>query len=153
MTGRIFQLNVSSGGVPKLPIREVRVERLGLAGDRHAHPKLHGGLSRAVCLLSLELIQQLQAEGHPIWPGSTGENVTFSGIDFMALAVGMRLALGDDVIVQLTRTTEPCKVIAGSFRDHDFRRFDHAKHPNITRWYASVEREGSICVGQPIRIL
>ena len=97
MSGRIFQLNVSPGGVPKLPIREARVDQLGLAGDGHAHPKIHGGPERAVCLLALELIQQFQAEGHPIWPGSTGENVTFSGLDYTSFVPGMRLALGDEV--------------------------------------------------------
>lgn len=153
MTGRIFQLNISSGGVPKLPVREAHVDRLGLAGDEHAHPKVHGGPDRAVCLLALELIQRLQAEGHPIWPGSTGENVTVSGLDYMAFAVGMRLALGDELVVQLTRATEPCKFIAGSFSDSNFRRLDHEKQPGITRWYARVEREGTIRVGQPIRIL
>jgi MOSC domain-containing protein YiiM len=151
--GRIFQLAVSPGGVPKLPIREARVDRLGLAGDDHAHPKHHGGPERAVCLFALELIEQLQAAGHPIWPGSAGENVTFRGLDYMALAPGMRLALGDEVIVQLTRATEPCKFIAGSFLGGVFRTIDHALHPGITRWYASVEREGTIRVAQPVRIV
>ena len=153
MSGRIFQLSISPGGVPKLPLREARVEKLGLAGDGHAHPKIHGGPERAVCLLALELIQQFQAEGHPIWPGSTGENVTFSGLDYTALAPGTRLALGDEVIVQLTRATAPCKTIAGSFSDRDFHWLDHEKRPGITRWYASVEREGSVRVGQRIAIL
>jgi len=153
VNGRIFQLNISPGGVPKLPIREARVDRLGLAGDGHAHPKVHGGPERAVCLLSLELIQMLQAEGHPIWPGSTGENVTFTGLDPAVLAPGIRLALGDEVIVQLTRATEPCRFIAGSFLDGAFRRIDHDKHPGITRWYASVEREGTIRVAQPVLIM
>lgn len=153
MSGRIFQLNISPGGVPKLPIREARVDRLGLVGDGHAHPKVHGGPERAVCVLSLELIHLLQAEGHPIWPGSTGENVTFTGLDHAALAPGVRLALGDEVIVQLTRATEPCKFIAGSFIGGEFRRIDHGKHPSHTRWYGSVEREGVVRVAQAIRIL
>ncbi len=33
MSSRIFQINTSPGGVPKLPIREAGVSELGLVGD------------------------------------------------------------------------------------------------------------------------
>jgi MOSC domain-containing protein YiiM len=150
---RIFQLNLSAGGVPKLPVREARCGALGLDGDGHAHPKNHGGPERALCLYSLEVIQALQAEGHPIWPGSAGENVTVTGGDWAALAAGQRFALGDDVIIELTRATEPCKQIADSFVDRQFRRIDHEKRPGWSRWYAKIEREGVLRVGQSIRSL
>jgi MOSC domain-containing protein YiiM len=139
--------------VPKLPIREARCTALGLAGDGHAHPKIHGGPERALCLYSLELIQALQAEGHPIWPGSAGENVTLAGVDWAALAAGAKLALGDQVIAVLTRPTEPCKNIAASFSDRNHRRIDHARHPGWSRWYARIEREGVLRVGQPVRLV
>src|SRR3954447_5109753 len=66
VTSRIFQLSRSTGGVPKLAVREAHVSMLGLDGDGHDHPKIHGGPERALCLYSLEVIAQLQAEGHPI---------------------------------------------------------------------------------------
>lgn len=153
MTARIFQLNISPGGVPKLPLREVRVRTLGLEGDGHKHTKVHGGPTRAVSLYALEVIQALQAEGHPIWPGSAGENVTLSGLSWSSLASDARLALGDEVIVVLTKVAEPCKVIAGSFLDANIRRIDERKHPGWGRWYASVEREGTLRVGQLARLL
>ena len=105
---RIFQLSTSRGGVPKLAVREARVTTLGLEGDGHAHPKIHGGPERALCLYSLEVIAALQAEGHPIFPGSTGENVTITGLPGTSLAAGVRLALGAEVIVELTRIASPC---------------------------------------------
>ena len=71
MTATVHQLAVSKGGVPKLPVPEVLVHELGLAGDKQKHTKIHGGPQRAVCLYALERIAQLQAEGHPITPGST----------------------------------------------------------------------------------
>ena len=37
---RVFQLNISPGGVPKLPIREAHCSTLGLEGDGHAHPAM-----------------------------------------------------------------------------------------------------------------
>ncbi len=150
---RIFQLNTSPGGVPKLPLREAHCGTLGLAGDGHIHTKIHGGPERAVCLYAVEVITALQAEGHPIWPGSAGENVTLTGVDWAALEVGQKFALGDEVIIVLTRPTEPCKNIAASFSDGVFRRIDHAKQPGWSRWYARVEREGQLRVGQAVRAL
>jgi MOSC domain-containing protein YiiM len=150
---RIFQLNISGGGVPKLPIREAHCGSLGLDGDGHAHPKIHGGPERALCLYSIEVIQALQAEGHPLWPGSCGENVTLAGGDWTSLAAGQRFALGDQVIIELTRPTEPCKQIKASFVDGQFRRIDHPTHPGWSRWYARVEREGLMRVGHPVERL
>jgi MOSC domain-containing protein YiiM len=65
----VNQINVSDGGVPKLPVWEAKVGERGLDGDRQRNLKVHGGPDRAVCLYSLELIEQLQKEGHPIDSG------------------------------------------------------------------------------------
>lgn len=143
---RIFQLSISSGGVPKLPVREAVANELGLDGDGHAHPKIHGGPERALCLYSLEVISQLQSEGHPIWPGSVGENVTITGYEWASLAAGARLALGD-VVVELTRIAEPCKQIIESFSDRNSKRL---AAPELGRWYARVLRPGMLRVGMPV---
>ena len=52
----------------------------GLEGDRQRDLRFHGGPLRAVSLYSLELIEALQAEGHPIAPGAMGENLTMAGV-------------------------------------------------------------------------
>ena len=101
MTGRIFQLNSSPGGVPKLALREAEVTELGLSGDEHKFPDIHGGPERALCLYSLERILELQQEGHPIFPGAVGENVTISGIDWNKVTPGQRLALGNECLWKL----------------------------------------------------
>jgi MOSC domain-containing protein YiiM len=147
MTARIFQLSRSKGGVPKLAVREARAHALGLDGDGHAHPKIHGGPERAVCLYSLEVIAALQAEGHPIFPGATGENVTITGLPWATLAAGARLALGPEVIVELTRIASPCKQIIEAFADRDSKRL---ADPAIGRWYARVVREGLLRVGMTV---
>jgi MOSC domain-containing protein YiiM len=147
VTSRIFQLSRSTGGVPKLAVREAHVSMLGLDGDGHDHPKIHGGPERALCLYSLEVIAQLQAEGHPIFPGSTGENVTITGLAWDSLAAGTRLALGPEVIVELTRIASPCKQIIESFAD---RKSDRLAVPARGRWYARVLTAGLLRVGQPV---
>lgn len=150
MTARIFHLAISDGGAPKQAIREGVVGELGIAGDRQKHTKIHGGPVRALCLYSLELIQTLQAEGHPIYPGSVGENVTISGLDWSALGPGTRVALGDEVEIELTTIADPCKNIGASFIDGRFKRID--VHPEA-RWYCKVVRRGTLRISQPVRIL
>ena len=46
MSSRIFQINTSPGGVPKLAIREAVLSELGLVGDSHNFPDIHGGPDR-----------------------------------------------------------------------------------------------------------
>jgi MOSC domain-containing protein YiiM len=152
MTGHIFSLQRSSGGVPKLAVREVAVTELGLEGDYQRNRRYHGGPERALCLLALEVILKLQAERHPIYPGSTGENITIAGLDWSALRLGDCLALGDAVVIQITSYTIPCKNIAASFEAGQFRRMSHTAHPGETRLYARVLQTGVLRVGQPVHV-
>ncbi|MDQ6653582.1 MAG: MOSC domain-containing protein [Acidobacteriota bacterium] len=153
MKGRIFQLNISPGGVPKLATHEAEVNELGLVGDAHRFPDIHGGPERALCLFSLERILELQAEGHPIFPGSVGENVTVTGLAWEQLNPGTRLGLGDEVLVEITGYTTPCNTIPSSFIDGKYQRISQKLHPGYSRLYARVLQPGRIRVGQTIELL
>ena len=153
MDGRIFQLSRSGGGVPKLAVREALVTEAGLEGDRQRDLRFHGGPDRALCLYSLELILELQAEGHPIFPGSVGENVTVTGLDWSRLEPGARRALGEEALVEITSYTKPCKVIAESFNGGDFKRIYHDQRPGDSRLYARVLRPGRVTVGHAVKLL
>jgi MOSC domain-containing protein YiiM len=150
--GRIASLNVSAGGVPKLPVSEARLGVTGLAGDRQRNKRIHGGPMRALCLYSLERIVALQGEGHPIAPGSAGENVTLEEIEWTLIVPSVRLALGDAEI-EITAFTEPCRVIRHSFNREDSRRIGQDVHPGWSRVYARVLVEGTLRVGDDARIL
>jgi MOSC domain-containing protein YiiM len=150
--GRIVQLSVSPGGVPKLPVPEARVTALGLEGDAHRNLEHHGGPERAVCLFSLERIQALRAEGHSIAPGAIGENVTVEGLDWSRVTPGTRLELGDEVVVEVTRYTTPCMNIAPAFKGGNFARVSEKKHPGDSRVYARVLQTGTIRAGDAVRL-
>lgn len=150
--GHIAQISVSSGGVPKLPVADATVGELGLAGDRHRGAG-HGGPERAVCLYSLEVIEQLQAEGHPIAPGTAGENVTVAGLDWQRIVPGARLRLGSQVLLEVTRYTTPCTNIAASFIDGEFIRILQDRYPGQSRVYTRVLAGGELCPGDPVEIL
>ena len=152
MSGRIFQLNISAGGVPKLAVREGQVNELGLVGDEHRFPDIHGGPERALCLFSLERIVELQAEGHPIFPGAVGENITIAGIDWQQVVPGVQLALGEEVLLEITSYTSPCNTIPASFADGQYQRISQKAHPGWSRVYARVLNGGQVRVGQPVKL-
>ena len=151
--GYIHQLNCSNGGVPKVPVAEAELTLTGLVGDRQRYPIIHGGPQRALCLYSLEVIQALQAEGHPIYPGSIGENVTVAGLDWSQLAPGQRLALGDEVVIEITSYANPCRNIRGSFGDGKYKRVAQKQHAGESRLYARVLQTGKLAAGQRVRVL
>jgi MOSC domain-containing protein YiiM/GNAT superfamily N-acetyltransferase len=154
MNGRVLQVNISPGGVPKLPVEEAWVGHMGLAGDRHDHHWVHGGPHRAVCLLGIEAIGRVRADGHPgVVPGAVGENLTTEGIELGTLAVGTRLAIGDDVVLEISNPANPCDVIKGAFTNGKSGRISIHLHPDDSRMYARVLAEGRVRRGDGIRVL
>lgn len=149
----IVQVNVSNGGVPKRAVAQALVTATGLEGDAVNHPKIHGGPERAVCLYSLERLLALQDEGHPIFPGAVGENLTITGLDWARLTPETVLEVGEDEgpVLQLTRPVTPCNTIAAYFNgEKGYRRIDEERRPGWARWYARVRREGLIRPGDAV---
>ena len=153
MTGRIVQVSVSAGGVPKTAVERARVTSHGLEGDRHRDHEHHGGPERAVCIFSVEAIEALKAEGHPVVPGGLGENLTIAGLDWSAVVPDAILKIGDDLVVQITRYTSPCVNITRSFLHGDYSRVSQKRHPGSSRVYARVLAPGSVKAGDPVRLL
>jgi MOSC domain-containing protein YiiM/GNAT superfamily N-acetyltransferase len=151
-SGRIVQVSVSRGGVPKLPIERAWVGHLGLEGDRQRERTVHGGPHRAVCLFGIEAIERLQAEGHPVEPGSVGENLTTSGIEWSTLPLGTRARIGDQLLLEVASPTAPCATQKHNFRDGRVSRISIKLHPSDSRMYARVLREGEVRPGDPIVI-
>ena len=151
-TPHLVQVNVSPGGVPKLPVPGARVRVNGVEGDRQHSPTVHGGPHRAVSILGIEAIRRVAAEGHPIAPGTTGENLTVAGFDVSTLPIGTRLAIGDEAVLELSAPTNPCRTIRRSFADLRFGRLGIVAHPADSRMYARVLREGMVRPGDPITI-
>ncbi len=150
--GHVTSLNRSDGGVPKLPVASCEITAAGLVGDRQRNLKFHGGPDRAVCLLAQEIIDDLAAQGHPIRPGSTGENITIAGLDWAALKPGDRLILGNTVELLITSYTAPCSNIAKSFLGGAIACLDQHKNPGRARLYARVLTPGTVRVGDQVTI-
>jgi len=150
VSGIVHRINVSPGGVPKLPVEEAEVTSLGIVGDGHNDQVHHGGSEAALCLFSLEVIETLRSEGHPIFPGAAGENLTISGIEWDAMTPGAKWRLGDSVDIEISGYTTPCIKNAGWFIDGDFMRMHQSRHPGFSRVYARVLTPGRLQPGDSI---
>jgi len=161
MTGSVLHIHTSKGGIPKLPIAEATVTPLGLEGDVHAHPEIHGGSRQALLLITAEGIEELTRSGFALYAGALGENITTQGLDRRAWRVGQRWGIGPDVIVEFTKIRGPCKTIHVYNPGIQTAIYDaavKAGDPSSPRWglsgfYARVVRPGAIRRGDAIALL
>jgi MOSC domain-containing protein YiiM len=148
MTGVLAQLNVSPGGMPKLPVVFARVTAGGVEGDRQRNLKYHGGPDRAVCIYSEELYDELRDAGIDMSAGSVGENFTTRGIDLRKLAKGDQLRVGGDAgcVIELTDVRVPC---------NQLKRWDPELPELIvgrSGWVARVVKDGTVRPGDVIEV-
>lgn len=110
MTGSIVQINISPGGIPKRSIAEAEVTPVGIRGDSWAHPQIHGGPNQAVLLITSEGLEELVAQGYPVFAGALGENLTTVGLDRRLIRVGQRYRVGD-VVLEISKMRSPCATL------------------------------------------
>ena len=143
MSATLAQLNVSKGGMPKLPVEAARVTRFGVEGDEQRNLKHHGGPNRAVCIFSEELYDWLREKGIDLQNGSVGENFTTRGLDLNKLTKGDRLRVGD-CLIELTDVRVPCR---------NLKKWD-ADLPELivgrSGWVAKVIEEATVKPGDAI---
>ncbi len=153
MQGTIEQLSISKGGMPKLPIPEAWAGTLGLEGDLHRNPQVHGGPRKAILLISAEDIAGLAADGFSVGPGALGENLTVSGMDFRQFRTGQRFRAGDAVL-ELTRLRQPCHNLE-MYNNGEPGRIQEALLTPYARggFYAAVLQPGLIRTGDIISLV
>ena len=146
MAAKLIALNISPGGMPKLPITSAFVSHDGVAGDWQRNRKYHGGIDRAICLYSHELYDRLRAMDIDLPSGSVGENFTTTGIDFDHLRPGDRLEVGRAVI-EITGVRTPCGNL-------------NKVHPKLlaameghSGWLAKVVVEGDVRPGDEVSVV
>jgi MOSC domain-containing protein YiiM len=143
---RLISVNISSGGIPKLPVPRGQVTFEGLVGDGRDHAK-HIKPSRAICTLDLEIIEQLREEGFPVNPGDLGENLTLSGCRDWQIVPGARLRFGGGVEIEISEARRPCFVLDALHPD--------LKHVTVGRlgWMARVTKTGWIIPGEEVELI
>lgn len=144
MKGKVIAVNISKEkGQKKTPIGMAWLEEdYGLRDDAHA-----GDGVRQVSLLAQESIEKIRAKGLEVKPGDFAENITTEGIDLTRLPLGTRIAIGEEVLVELTQLGKVC---------HDpcniFYQVGECVMPT-EGVFARVLRSGWIKIADPITIL
>ena len=152
MSARVIGLFVSQGGVPKLPVDALSVTMTGCLGDKQNDLKHHGGPDKAICILQNCIIENLQSKGHPIIPGSTGENLLLDGCEVGEIYPGSIITF-EQLEIEITQDAPPCKTISNSFTDGNFNLISHRKYPQFTRWYGKVIKEGKLILDEEFEII
>jgi MOSC domain-containing protein YiiM len=133
----------------------------GIAGDRHNNPQIHGGPVKALLLITSEGLDELKAQGFPVYPGAMGENITTAGLDRRNMRLGQRYRIGE-IIVQLSKMRQPCDnlnpygagVIQKAVYDAKVKADDHTSPRwGLAGFYASVVQTGTIRPGDQITLL
>ncbi len=144
--GQIISINVSSGGIPKLPKPRISVGIGGLEGDGHNHEK-HRVVHQAVCLQDIEKLEELKSEGYSLPPGATGENLTVQYLNVNKLPLGTVLRFANGVMLELTKVRKPCYVLDSI---NPRLKTDIEGRCGI---YARVLQEGIFTQGETIEII
>jgi MOSC domain-containing protein YiiM len=105
MKGKVIAVNISKAkGQKKMPVGISWIEEgFGLQDDAHA-----GEGDRQVSLLAQESIEKMRAKGLDVKPGDFAENITTKGIILTSIPIGTRLAIGNEVIVEVTQHGKIC---------------------------------------------
>lgn len=156
----ILQINISRGGIPKRAIGEAQVTALGISGDQQAHAQIHGGPRKAILIITSEGLEELIAQGYPLYAGALGENLTTSGLDRRSVRIGQRYRT-PEVVLEISKLREPCGQLNIYGRGIEKAVYDaqvEAGDATSPRWglggfYASVVCGGTIRTGDPLVLL
>ncbi|MHC4149878.1 MAG: MOSC domain-containing protein [Planctomycetota bacterium] len=142
--GKIKAISISKEkGTKKVNVPEAELRTdFGIEGDAHA-----GNTHRQISLLGAESIDKMIEKGAKVAPGSFAENITTEGIDLLALKVGAKLKLGEDVELQITQFGKKCHS-----RCEIFEQVGDCVMPR-EGVFAKVTRAGRLRVGDIIEVL
>ena len=160
MQGTILQINTSPGGLPKRAISGGLITSLGLEGDRHAHPAIHGGPEKAILIIAAEVVDELAARGYPVFYGALGENLTTRGLRIRDLRVGDQLRAGA-ALLEITKPRGPCSAlhvygesIQGEIHDSQVKALDYTSPRwGMSGFYARVLQCGPVRMNDIIELV
>jgi MOSC domain-containing protein YiiM len=136
-------------GIFKRPVvGPVSIDTQGLADDAILDRRHHGGVDQAIyAYFADDYFWWANELGMAIEPGLFGENLTISGIEGRAVAVGDRLAMGD-VVLEVTAHRTPCSVFSARMGDPKFSRRFHKSGRSGA--YCRVISAGAVEAGMDI---
>ena len=142
MKGRVEAVCTSDTKGPKQPVESTQLRRgHGAVGDVHA-----GTWHRQLSLLALEHIETMRETLPDLAFGAFGENMVIRGLDPAEIAIGRRLRVGAEAVLQITQHGKECHnrcVIYETVGDCIMPR---------SGTFARVVRSGRVEVGDELRV-
>jgi MOSC domain-containing protein YiiM len=91
-------------------VQKEAVERVFLVVEKGIQGDAHFGFGhRQVSLLADESIDKMREKGlDDLQPGAFGENIVTRGIDLLSLAIGDRVRVGEEVLLEVTQIGKEC---------------------------------------------
>jgi MOSC domain-containing protein YiiM len=170
-------LDVMSGIDKTLCDMPMHVSKLGLEGDEH-DPTFHGGPDKAIlgcestsvhfqqpwpCMLAHFFRSQDCSSHYPNWqssypdrsgkfvPGGFGENFVTAHMNERNVCIGDVISVGPEVILQVSLPRQPCFKLNHRFSLKNFAPVTY--QTSRTGWYYRVLQEGSVKVGDELRLV
>ena len=142
---------IETTGIYKLAASgRVNVGTFGIDGDFIGDTENHGGADQAVYVYGrTDYDWWSGALGRRLEPGTFGENLTISGLQSAAFAIGDRLRVGS-LVLEVSAPRIPCSTLARRMADPLFvKKFRRAERPGL---YCRVLEEGAIRSGDAVAI-
>ena len=142
--GKIIAISISEQkGQKKHNIEQANlIVDHGMEGDAHA-----GNWHRQISLLGIQSIEYMKGQGAKVEPGDFAENITVEGIVLYDLPIGIQLALGEEVLLEVTQIGKECHQGC-----EIFKQVGSCIMPT-QGIFGKVIKTGTISVGDVVRIL
>ena len=152
LTGDVRPLGRTLSAIDKKPASGAqRVEPLGIAGDRQADLRVHGGSDKAVHCYpwSHYSYWRTRLPGHPLLdaPGAFGENLSIQGLDERDVCIADRWRVGS-VVFEISQGRQPCHKLNLRFDQPDMAA--QVQQTLRAGWYLRVLQPGEISAGDKI---
>jgi MOSC domain-containing protein YiiM len=141
-------------GMFKVPVEgRCTLGPTGLAGDRQADPRYHGGPQKALHHYPAEHYERLAALRPALagllTPGVLGENISTHGWTEHEVCIGDIIRLGT-ARIQVSEPRSPCWKIDARCGDDGLSRLIAAE--GLTGWYYRVLTPGSVAAGDALEL-
>ena len=133
----------TKGTVKNNITRGIVKEDFGLVGDAHANC----ATNRQISLLAVESMNKMKGMGIEIEPGLFAENLTTKDIDLLSLPIGTRIAVGDEVKLEISQIGKECHTGCAIFK-----QVGKCIMPK-EGVFATVIHGGSVSVGDDIGVI
>ncbi len=147
-------------GIDKHPVPSIEVfapgphygDGPGVVGDLIGDAAHHGGAHKAVYAFSREQLDVWEGDlGRGLSDGTFGEHLTTEGIDLEALLINQRVRVGEEVVLEVSLSRQPCATFQRHLGEKAWvRRFTEQGRCGA---YFRVIVPGVIRAGDPLEVL